>query len=155
MPVDTDQDDLADWLTAAHHEAGHAVAAVVLGKNLRSVTIFGRRGGPWDWSGETVTSDDDTGTPHEVVQLLAGPMAEAQFAGSAGVEVPRDACRREIEEAKAKAARLRLDYNDLKGQSVDLVARYWSSVAALAACFEDDDEADAALATEVITAHFP
>ena len=77
-------------------------------------------------------------------------MAEAQFCGVPGVELPREACRCEIEIAKAVAIDLRQSFDEFKGRTVELVAQDWSSIRALADCFTDSDQIAGVLATQVI-----
>ena len=148
-----DADALADWGTAAHHEAGHAVAAFVLGDRLRSVSIFGVRGRDWDWSGETETFEESEVAADEIIRLLAGPMAEAQFCGCPGVELHREACRQEVQEAKAMATDIGHSYDDLRTRAVDLVEECWPSIKALVEQFAVTDQIDGAVAAEVIAAH--
>lgn len=143
-------DALADWRTAAHHEAGHAVAAFILGYELRSVSIGGLRDRVWDWSGETETCSESEATVNEVICRLAGPMAEAQFLDVPGLELPREACRCETDEARAIANDLGQSYDDLKGRAVELVAQQWPSIQALADCFADADRVSGVDATRVI-----
>ena len=117
------------------------------------MSICGRRGADWDWSGETITYDESEETLEEIIRLLAGPMAEAQFCGEPGRELPRQACRDEIDKARSMATEIGQDFDDAKMRAVKIVTERWSSIGALVNRFEDANEIDGAIATRVITAH--
>lgn len=77
----------ADQAQAAHHEAGHAVAAAAVGFTVTSVAM---RDNSWaryehvEWTGVTTTADTDTDVDDQrtVVVTLAGGAGEALHDGT-------------------------------------------------------------------------
>lgn len=83
--VDLDRINRNATARHAHHEAGHAVAAVALGAELVDVYL-----GTVDWSDEFGANDTPGGTVHRTPVSLqpfvtyAGPWAEAKWAANCG-----------------------------------------------------------------------
>lgn len=127
--------------TAAYHEAGHAVAAVVLGVRFDSVFVLGDSGRitPRRVDGLPVRWPDD---PATAVFTAAGPVAEARQARRSLFNVLCD----------GGAA----DYNDLGGHDVDAVIaharqmlrQHWRAVESVAGALLERgilEESDVAL----------
>lgn len=76
-------------MDTARHEAGHAVAAVVLGLALEKVSAAPHRGA---WGGCWLSSDaaDRTTARREAVQAVAGYVAERLASGDASRSASRD-----------------------------------------------------------------
>jgi len=79
--------DVSELTATAYHEAGHAVMATILGRNIQKVTIKpgniqtgGIRLGQCELGGGRRRSSSDV-LEDEVLILLAGMVAEAKFTG--------------------------------------------------------------------------
>jgi hypothetical protein len=124
-----------DLTVAAHHEAGHAVMAVLVGAQIRSVELRG------DCTGLTRCRHLDPAVGTRIRKTLAvslgGPIAESLLLGCAPIEVlRRDSSRgdlltlREID--RRCPSLLRRVYPETKDLVLSGLRERWGGVAAVA-----------------------
>lgn len=138
---------------AAHHQAGHAVAALSLRLNLRAALRL--RGGedferhhwvpPPSWGRLPVGRTDATREVVErrVICCLAGPEAERRFSGNAGAGVERKDRERaeELVALLATGSWEREGYVSwLEARAVMLVRAEWQSIRRVARALLEDGE---------------
>lgn len=112
----------------AHHEAGHAVAATVLGLGVRDAWI----GPPPRHGGECNHIDEGGGAIKHLVYTMAGPVAEARYRtmkpdrwGSDATDIGKLLLRFSPQDRAEAAAHAR-------AMAQALTTKYWSAIRSVA-----------------------
>ena len=129
-------------ITAAHHEAGHAVVAYLHGVRPQSITVDEDGRGRFNSDRQNLTAETET------MVAMAGPAAEYLFSNSVGGNFPsfaealdshnhlwsdmdrHDACKHSESLPPEEQCRFREQYWQ---QTCKILCSHWSSVQAVAA----------------------